>query len=116
MNREIEKDGGKRLPRLSDLRECGDIEQDADLVGMLYEPRPNDDEEEEWAQADWSQHSKRVNLLIAKQRNGPTGNVELLFRKSSMVFEPYKRAAHAAAPAQSSGGGYSKNLDLSDYE
>jgi replicative DNA helicase len=80
LNRELEKDK-KRKPRLSDLRESGAIEQDADLVGMLYKPNGKDDEDEP------EQDGVPVNLLIAKQRNGPTGDVHLTFLKSYTRFE-----------------------------
>jgi replicative DNA helicase len=55
----------------SDLRESGAIEQDADLVGLLYKPAPEDD-----AEAGQACTVEPVNLLIAKQRNGPTGDVK----------------------------------------
>lgn len=99
LNRELEKERN-RLPRLSDLRESGSIEQDADMVGMFYEPRLDDDEAEN---SDWSQHSRRVNLLIAKQRNGPTGNVELLFHKASMRFHPFVKSRHTPPVPESNG-------------
>lgn len=86
LNREFERNPNRK-PQLSDLRESGSVEQDSDVVGFLYRPkdRPED------ATADWSDHSSRVNLLIAKQRNGPTGDVELLYRKSCMKFTDYHR-------------------------
>lgn len=87
LNRDIEK-GGKRKPQLADLRESGAIEQDADVVAMLYEPKPT--KEEQAAQEkdpDWSDHCRAVNLLVAKQRNGPTGDCKLLYQKKSMRFE-----------------------------
>jgi replicative DNA helicase len=59
-------------PRLSDLRESGDIEQDSDVVLLLH----RDDE-----------HGEEHSIIIAKNRNGRTGNVGLLFRKSVMRFE-----------------------------
>src|SRR5258706_5505025 len=71
LNRELEKDKSRK-PRLSDLRESGAIEQDADVVGLLYKPS-NDDEEG----ASEDQEAIPVNLLIAKQRNGPTGDINL---------------------------------------
>lgn len=83
LNRDAEK--GSRRPALSDLRESGAIEQDADMVGILYKPK----EKAEDKGSDWSKHSLRVSLLIAKQRNGPTGDVELLFRKSCMRFSSH---------------------------
>jgi replicative DNA helicase len=91
-NREIDKDPN-RPPRLSDLRESGSIEQDADLVGLLYKPKLKPDMEEalERRDQDWSKKFSRVNCLIAKQRNGPTGDVELEYYKSYMKFFGHKR-------------------------
>ncbi|MCD8535209.1 MAG: replicative DNA helicase [Verrucomicrobia bacterium] len=84
LNREFEKDKNRK-PRLSDLRESGSIEQDADIVGLLYraEKEPDDDSD---TQVDPNQ-AVAVNLLIAKQRNGPTGDVYLVFRRSITRFE-----------------------------
>lgn len=79
LNRELEKDKNRK-PRMSDLRESGAVEQDADLIGMLY--RPNADEDEQRRD-----DVEQVNLLIAKQRNGPTGDVRLMFRKNITRFE-----------------------------
>jgi replicative DNA helicase len=81
LNREIEKDKNRK-PRMSDLRESGSIEQDADLVGLLYKPDTDDDEAAP-AEAD----GVAVNLVIAKQRNGPTGDVNLTFLKPYTRFE-----------------------------
>jgi replicative DNA helicase len=82
LNRELEKDKNRK-PRMSDLRESGSIEQDADLVGLLYRPAANDDDEG----PSTDQDAVPVNLLIAKQRNGPTGDVNLTFLKSCTRFE-----------------------------
>ena len=85
LNRELEKDNARK-PRLSDLRESGAIEQDADIVGLLYKPdRNKEDESEEESDA------CAVNLLIAKQRNGPTGDVHLTFLKPYTRFESAAR-------------------------
>ncbi|MFN7141969.1 MAG: DnaB-like helicase C-terminal domain-containing protein, partial [Limisphaerales bacterium] len=81
VNREQEKEKNRK-PRMSDLRESGAIEQDADLIGMLYKPG-TDDEENVPGEND----AIPVNLLIAKQRNGPTGDVHLTFLKSFTRFE-----------------------------
>lgn len=75
LNRESESAG--RRPRLSDLRESGSIEQDADVV-MLLHREPNQSEHAEH----WS-----VDCDIAKQRNGPVGIVPLNFRRGVMRFE-----------------------------
>lgn len=104
MNREIDKDkrgaGDQRYhrkPELSDLRESGQLEQDADLVLMFYQPKLRDYEEEQKNSVDWSKRFVRINGLVAKQRNGPTGDVEFLFWKQCMRFEPYVRPARERA-------------------
>jgi replicative DNA helicase len=79
LNREMEKDKNRK-PRLSDLRESGSIEQDADLVGLLYKPEAKEEE-------DAPSETVAVNLLIAKQRNGPTGDVRMCFIKGLTRFE-----------------------------
>jgi replicative DNA helicase len=83
LNREMEREKN-REPRLSDLRESGAIEQDADLVAMLYDPGKGEEEEGQTRQ---ELDARPVRLLIAKQRNGPTGPVDLTFIKSYTRFE-----------------------------
>lgn len=77
------REGGK--PRISDLRESGSIEQDADVVGLLwrkaYYQDKNDDDDD--APED---DSGKAELVIAKQRNGPTGVVRLTFLPKRMCF------------------------------
>lgn len=85
LNREMEKEKNRK-PRLSDLRESGAIEQDADLVGLLYKPSSDDDEEAQPG-SDAEGNAIPVNLLIAKQRNGPTGDVNLTFLKGFTRYE-----------------------------
>jgi len=85
LNRELEKRGPGERPRLSDLRESGAIEQDADLVGLLYRESKNKEGEEEANETE--QDAIPVKLYIAKQRNGPTGDVDLTFLKSYTRFE-----------------------------
>ncbi|MGZ8919430.1 MAG: replicative DNA helicase, partial [Limisphaerales bacterium] len=84
LNRELEKDKSRK-PRLSDLRESGAIEQDADLIALLY--KPNEGKENDDDDAPQDQEAIPVNLLIAKQRNGPTGDVCLTFFKGYTRFE-----------------------------
>lgn len=83
LNRELEKRERGAKPRMSDLRESGAIEQDADLIGLLYKPNSADEENVEGGTC----NSEAVNLLIAKQRNGPTGDVHLTFLKDYTRFE-----------------------------
>ena len=82
LNREIEKEKNRK-PRMADLRESGAIEQDADLIGMLYKPAVDDED----GGGESAQDAVPVNLVIAKQRNGPTGDVALTFLKSYTRFE-----------------------------
>jgi replicative DNA helicase len=91
LNRELEKRGPGERPRLSDLRESGAIEQDADLVGLLY--RDIKDGEDEVADTD----SISIKLFIAKQRNGPTGDVDLTFLKGFTRFENAARVSNEDA-------------------
>lgn len=95
LNRELEKDKGRK-PRLSDLRESGSIEQDADLVALLYKPSSSDDDDGEQSEND----AVPVNLLIAKQRNGPTGDVHLTFLKSYTRFESAAKVSADDVPAE----------------
>jgi replicative DNA helicase len=89
LNRQPDVRGGGR-PRLSDLRESGSIEQDADLVGLLVRPElyQTDEEAKE-------EKAGEAELIIAKQRNGPTGDVPLTFLKEYTRFENRHRE-HAA--------------------
>jgi replicative DNA helicase len=82
LNRESEKE--KRLPRLSDLRESGSIEQDADVVLLLSKARDQRDTEETPDQL-----AVKRELIIAKNRNGPIGEVALTFNKRLTRFENY---------------------------
>jgi replicative DNA helicase len=84
LNRELEKRGPGTRPQLSDLRESGSIEQDADLVGLLYKDTKENAED---AEPDFENEALPVKLYIAKQRNGPTGDVNLTFLKSFTRFE-----------------------------
>lgn len=76
LSRDVEQSG--RPPRLSDLRESGSLEQDADLVGLLHNPKSNDDSDE-----------TLVHLIVAKHRNGRTGIVELDFDAALTKFKDH---------------------------
>ena len=94
LNRELEREKNRK-PRMSDLRESGAIEQDADLIGLLY--KPNADDEEAAAPAA-EEDAVPVNLLIAKQRNGPTGDVHLTFLKPYTRFESAAKVSDEDMP------------------
>ena len=71
---EDRKDG---RPQLSDLRESGAIEQDADVIGFIHRPLREDSPE----------RSDQTELIIGKQRNGPVGTIKLLLRGQYTRFE-----------------------------
>ncbi len=77
LSRAIEHRGEKK-PQLADLRESGSIEQDADIVMFLYSDEDNDEL--------MDQSKRMMKLLIAKHRNGPTGEIELIFRGDRVRF------------------------------
>src|SRR5580698_3989804 len=79
LSRAPESRGGDHRPQLSDPRESGSIEQDADVVAFIFR-------EEVYKQDDPDLQGK-AELIIAKQRNGPTGRVNLAFLKNSTRFE-----------------------------
>jgi len=81
LNRKSE-DRGDGKPRISDLRESGSIEQDADVVGLLYRSAYYAKDEEEK-----SEKGGEAELIIAKQRNGPTGEIPLTFLSEFTRFE-----------------------------
>lgn len=84
LNRNPESRTGdsKGRPRLSDLRESGSIEQDADFVGLLWREEYYADDDEEKREGEG-----KSELIIAKQRNGPVGTVPLTFIKQITRFE-----------------------------
>lgn len=79
LNRSSEKEN--RTPRLSDLRESGSIEQDADVVLMLSRPKDADEKFQTAAGA--------ADLIVAKQRNGPVGDLKLTFLQEITRFENF---------------------------
>ena len=72
-----------REPVLSDLRESGSLEQDADLVLLLFR--------EDFYKKKGEEYNGIANIIIAKQRNGPTGTIELAFLKEYTRFENLAR-------------------------
>ncbi|MHB9291614.1 putative replicative DNA helicase [Hollandina sp. SP2] len=78
LTREAEKD----KPNLSSIRESGSIEQDADVVMFLHRERDSDQKADE----QHMEEGKKTNLILAKQRNGPVGTIELLFMAKYTKF------------------------------
>jgi replicative DNA helicase len=100
LSRAVEQREDKR-PQLSDLRESGSIEQDADIVIFIYREsyycereRPTDESSEKFE--NWQNKMKAINnevdIIIAKQRNGPIGNVKLYFEAEYTRFANYDSA------------------------
>lgn len=83
LSRAVETRGGERRPMLSDLRESGAIEQDADVVLFIYRPEVYLKEDEEEMRR-WAGKSE---IIIGKQRNGPVGTIHLNFVKQWAQFE-----------------------------
>ena len=89
LSRAVENRPGAKIPQLSDLRESGSIEQDADIVMMIYR--------EDYYEED-SDRKGVTDLYIRKHRNGPTGHIELMFRKEQMKFFDIDRQHRAPNP------------------
>ena len=101
LSRQVENRDDKR-PQLSDLRESGSIEQDADLVLFLYreeyylerrEPREGTTEHITWLE-DMNKVHRKAELIIGKHRHGPTGKIDLFFDGSVTRFQDYIQSDH----------------------
>jgi replicative DNA helicase len=101
LSRQVENRDDKR-PQLSDLRESGSIEQDADVVIFVYreeyylankEPRPGTPEHEKW-QLEMDLALGKAEVIVGKQRHGPTGTVELHFEGQYTRFSDLAQDGH----------------------
>lgn len=72
-----------QIPQLSDLRESGSIEQDADMVMFIYR--------DEYYNPETTEKPNVADILIKKHRNGPTGNIELFFDSNKQLFKSLDR-------------------------
>lgn len=90
LSRAVEQRGGDKRPQLSDLRESGSIEQDADVVMFLYRP------EYYGIKTTAEGHSTKglAEIIVGKQRNGPTGARRLFFVENYARFENFTQSEH----------------------
>ncbi len=93
LSRAVEQRGGR--PRLSDLRESGAIEQDADVVMFIHredkDKRYQEDSNFDNGHGDFKKELIDIELIIAKHRNGPVGTVKLAFKEGQTRFETVAR-------------------------
>ena len=82
LSRNVEMRAEKK-PQLSDLRESGSLEQDADIVMFLYR--------DEYYNRDDTENENIAELIIAKNRNGPTTSVRIQFQKEILLFRNLER-------------------------
>jgi replicative DNA helicase len=94
LSRAVESRGGR--PRLSDLRDSGSIEQDADIVMFIHREDKGKDE---------SERTNIAEILIEKHRNGPVGKVDLYFDEKSTTFMSIEKNNLSAFTASSNNGG-----------
>jgi replicative DNA helicase len=116
MNRNIETAERARKPVLSDLKESGSIEQDADKVIFLYHPlKAEGIEADEEAiegilkglygdKIKAEDRPRRINAVVAKNRNGPTGTAQLLFQNNQCLFHDWRRWELAKGLVQKAAG------------
>ncbi len=105
LSRAVEQREDKR-PHLADLRESGSIEQDADVVMFIYreeyylarqEPQEGTDKHQEW-QEQMNEVHNLADVIVAKQRHGPTGKIELFFEGRFTRFADYDRHRNDEPP------------------
>ncbi len=94
LSRAVEARGGK--PRLSDLRDSGSIEQDADVVMFIHREDKGKDE---------SERTNIAEILIEKHRNGPTGKVDLYFDEKTTNFQTLEKSSLSEFSPHQIGGG-----------
>jgi replicative DNA helicase len=98
LSRQVEQRGGEKRPQLSDLRESGAIEQDADVVMFIYRPEHYFSYLEK-TDPKYLEVEGKAEIIVAKQRNGPTGRVNLTFLKEFARFENMAPTGYREVPA-----------------
>jgi replicative DNA helicase len=86
---QVNRDAQDNAPTLANIRESGSIEQDADVVMFLHRKREPDKKAEE----DLPHGGRKTELIIAKQRNGPVGTVDIVFLPQYTKFENMLRGS-----------------------
>lgn len=100
LNRSVESRGGTKRPQLSDLRESGSIEQDADIVAFIHRPEYYGMTEAE----DGTPTAGLAEIIVAKHRNGAVETVQLRFRKEQAKFVDWDDTGFSNISAPKSGG------------
>lgn len=129
LNRDYEKEPGRK-PRLSDLKDCGQIEQDADVVVFLYEPKIDEEKfpgalkflerapvPPAWRQEhDWRRWMKRINALVAKNREGEAGvDCAMLFvRRWCRFYDAYDPDRDRQIQEEDAGGGPPEQTEIEE--
>lgn len=109
MNRAIETAERPRVPVMSDLKDCGAIEQDADVIQFLHRPsgKPADEDfdsiqgyyDKKQPPVEFTERARRIDAVIAKNRDGATGAAKMLFHSNKFHFEDWHewQVAHGLA-------------------
>jgi replicative DNA helicase len=112
LNRSVELRSGNKRPQLSDLRESGAIEQDADLVIFIHRPEKYDIFEDE--------HGNSLlgiaDIILSKHRNGPIGDVQLKFKEESAKFIELDALQPLAGKSEGNGFTVGSRMNEEDSE
>ena len=128
MNRNIETAERARRPVMSDLKESGSLEQDADKIVILYHPLKGEGIEDDEQLIDdvlarefpkgvpWDAIPRRINALVIKNRNGPTGPAALVFQNNQCLFHDWRQWKVAKKIEDAAKGERQPKLDREVHE